>query len=313
MTHCRILLFFLCLLQASLWPAAEAGQPGGYLRAGLGARAAALGDAMAAAIEGPDAGYWNPAALALARRPALASSLSLLSLGRQFNTAALQLAWDPAEPPGPGRFSLAQRVGVGGWALTWLSFSLGDDFEGRRVDSASFYLFSDRQSAYLLSHGRPLNSWLAVGAGLKFYGRVLETFSASGTGLDLGALILLGPRWRLGVSGGDLFSRLSWSTGFEERMPVVLRSSLSARLWPRIQVMAQAMAVEGRSWDGSLGLELEPLNGLFARMGWKEDGFTVGAGLDLPLNAWQLKLDYAYLPDPLQQGEAQRIELQIFF
>lgn len=305
------LILGVCAVPA--WPAAQAGQAGAYLRAGVGARAAAMGDAAVALAEGPDAGYWNPAALALARRPAIASSLSVLSLGRQYNTAALLLSWDPNDPPEPGSFSLAQRSGLGSWGFTWLGFSLGDDFEGRQSDSASYYRFSDRQSAYLFSHGRPLTRWLAVGASLKLYDRVLETYTASGFGLDVGALILLGPSVRLGLSGGDLFSRLRWSTGYEERMPVLLRSSLSAELWRRLRLAAQLSAVEGQSWTPGLGLEWEAFKGVLGRAGWQTDGFTVGAGLRLPLKTLQLQLDYAFLPDPLQQGATQRFEIDINF
>lgn len=308
-----LVVIFSVLGPAQAWAAAEAGQPGAYLRLGVGARAAALADAYSALAEGPDAGYWNPAALAWSRRPALASSLSVLSLGRQYNTAALQLAWDNAEAPPEGSLPLSQRSGLGAWSLSWLSFSLGDDFEGRSADTASFYRFSDRQSAYLLSHGRPLASWLAVGVGAKLYDRQLETFAASGAGLDLGALLLLNSKLRVGIGASDLFSRLRWSTGYEERLPVVVRGSLAFKPLTRASVAIQLSAVEGRSWEPSVGLELEPIRGIFARGGWKTDGLCVGAGVRLPLKTLPFQLDYAFLPDPLRQGDAQRIEVHIYF
>jgi hypothetical protein len=307
------IILALSIAGSPLCAAADAGQAGAYLRLGVGARAAALGDAMAAAVEGPNAGYWNPAALAQARRPALSSSLSLLSLGRQYNTAALQLAWDPEDAPRPGTFPMGHRAGLGAWSVTWLGFSLGDDFEGRRSDTADFYKFSDRQSAYLLSHGRPLTPWLAVGAGVKLYERVLESFTASGMGVDLGALMLLGPRVRLGVSSSELYSQLRWSTGFEERLPLVLRSSLSFDLGAKVRMAGQVTAIEGRNWEAGAGLEVEPWSGIMGRLGWKGDSPRAGAGFQIPLQAFKIQLDYAYLPDPLRQGDTQRLEIHIYF
>jgi hypothetical protein len=311
----RILLVLFAILSTGrARAAAEAGQAGGYLRLGVGARGAALGDAYAALAEGPDAGYWNPAALAWSRRPALASSLSALSLGRQYNTASLQLAWDPSDAPlAPGSFPLSQRGGLGAWDLTWLSFSLGNDFEGRSSDTASFYSFSDRQSAYAISHGRPLTSWLALGASLKLYDRQIDTFSASGLGADLGALLLLGPQVKVGVSASDLFSRLHWSTGYEESMPVVVRSSVAYQPWRRLSLAVQLYAVEGRSWEPQAGVELEPIPWVFARAGWKSDGLCLGAGLKVPWKSLPFQVDYAFVPDPLGQGDAQRFEAQIYF
>lgn len=306
-------LTLLCGASACLRADGDAGQPGAYLRLGVGARAAALSDAYAALAEGPDAGYWNPAALAWSRRPALGSSLSVLSLGRQYNTAALQLAWDPADAPPEGQLPLSQRGGLGAWSVTWLSFSLGNDFEGRTADTASFYKFADRQTAYLFSHGRPLTPWLALGAGLRVYDRQIDDFSASGSGGDLGLLFLLGPSVRLGLSASDLFARLRWSTGYEEQIPVIVRASIAVRPWSRARLAGQLTAVEGRSWEPNFGVELEPLRGVFTRAGWKKDGISLGAGLRLPLKALPIQLDYAFLPDPLKQGDAQRIEVQIYF
>jgi hypothetical protein len=306
-------LAVLCGAAAAARADGDAGQPGAYLRLGVGARAAALGDAYAALAEGPDAGYWNPAALAWSRRLALGSSVSVLSLGRTYNTAALQLAWDPAEAPPEGQLPLSQRSGLGAWSLTWLSFSLGNDFEGRSADTASFYQFADRQTAYLFSHGRPLSSWLAVGAGLKVYDRQIDDFSANGLGADLGLLVLLGPTVRLGVTASDLFAHLHWSTGYEEQIPVVVRSSLAFSPWSRAHIVGQLTAVEGRSWEPNFGLELEPFKGVFTRAGWKKNGVSLGAGLRVPLKTLPIQLDYAFLPDPLDQGDTQKIEVQIYF
>ena len=308
----------LCLLLfARLLPAAEdAGQPGAYLRAGVGARGAALGNAYAALAEGPDAVVWNPAALALSRRPGLGSTYNLLSLDRQFSYAGLVLAWDPQKsaPVAPGSFPMALNRGLGAWGLGWLNFSLGNDFEGRSADTASYYSFSDRQSAYLLSHGRALLPWLAVGATLKLYERVLERFEARGQGLDLGILMLLGPKVKIGITSSDLFGSLRWNTDFEDKFPAQIRANIASIVWKdRLCFTGQVESVEGRQVAMGIGVELKVFQALSGRVGWDKDGPTFGGGLGLDLAQIRGQVDYAFLPDPLKQGDAQRFSLEIYF
>lgn len=54
------------------------GSAGQFLQLGAGARALGMGEAMAAAAEGPDALYWNPAGLSRMRRPELLYSRAQL-------------------------------------------------------------------------------------------------------------------------------------------------------------------------------------------------------------------------------------------
>lgn len=300
---------------ARLHAGAEAGQPGGYLRAGVGARSAALGNAYASLAQGPEAVYWNPAGLAWDQRPSLNTMVSTLSLHRQFNYAGLVLAWDPAAPTSTARRALLPSSGaVGAWGIGWLSFSLGDDFEGRSDDTASFYTFGDKQNAYLLSHGRAIFPWWAVGATAKVFDRRLDTFTASGAGLDIGTLLLLGPQVHLAVQAQDLGSRLTWSTGYEERLPLTLRTSLAAWAWKdRLMLTTQVEAVEGRQPVFGVGLEVTAVEILAARLGWEKDGLTLGGGLAINFGHLRGNLDYAYLPDALQQGNTQRISLGISF
>ena len=310
-----LLLLLLFASSRPAWSAAEAGQPGGYLRAGVGARAGALGNAYAALAEGPEAVYWNPAGLAWDQRPSLNTMVSTLSLNRQFNYAGLVLAWDADAPTGTARRTqLPPTRGAGAWGLGWISFSLGDDFEGRTDDTASFYTFGDRQNAYLLSTGRSLFPWLALGATAKFYERSLDQFKASGGGLDVGALLLLGGQVRLGIQAQDLASHITWSTGYDERLPLTLRTNLAAWAWKdRLLFTGQLEGVEGRQLTFGVGSELKIAQLLAGRIGWQKDGLTLGGGISLELGRLRGNLDYAYLPDPLAQGNTQRLSLGISF
>jgi hypothetical protein len=307
-------LILLLSLSVKGWCVVEdAGQPGAYLLAGVGGRAGAMGNAYAALAEGPEAVYWNPAALALGGPPALASTYNILSLGRQSDDAELQ--WSALGSTGTaGSFPMDLNRGWGSWGLGWMGFSLGDDFEGRVSDTPGFYTFGDHEDEYALAHGRALLPWLALGVGLKLYDQTLSNYTAHGEGLDLGSLVLLGPWARLAVTANDLFSNFTWSTGDVERFPITLRASLAASTLGGALTMAfQAESVQNLVPDYSVGVEGRVFRFFRLRAGLQQYGFTFGGGASVPVAKMDCSLDYAYMPDPLDQGSQQRFSLDLSF
>lgn len=295
-----ILISCLCLARLAQ-AAGVAGQPGAFARAGVGARAAALGNAFGALAEGASATYWQPAALAEQKGASLSSMVASLSLGRSFNYVGA--AW------GPRTASRWGGVGMG-----WVNFSLGDDFEGRATDSAGYYSFSDQQSLYLLSWGLPLTRWMAFGATGRLYQRQLERFSAFGSGTDLGLLLRPWRGIRLSVHASDLGSQLTWSTGYDERFPWTLRASLATALWSeKLKLLGQLSQTQARDPEGMAGIELWPIHLLALRVGVDRQGFSLGGGAALALATFGLRLDYSLAEDPLKQGNVQKISLEMSF
>jgi hypothetical protein len=277
----------------------EAGQPGAFLREGVGARALAMGNAYVAVAAGPETAMWNPAGLGLMDKSSFASSVAALSLGRQFADASL------GAPLG-GTW--------GDWALTWVHFSLGNDFEGRTADTASYYNFGDNQDAYVLSNGRLITPWLAVGAGVELIEHQIDVYHATGYGADFGILLIPHPKLHIGVSFSDLFAQMQWSTGLEEAIPYTLRVGISALIlkdW--LLLSTQATGVSGESATYQAGLELRYGSLLFARAGFNEIGFTAGGGASVPFFKTRINVDYAFAPDILGSGNSQRFSLGISF
>jgi hypothetical protein len=317
MTTSRVVsvLGYCLALSIQLRADASAGLPAAYLRAGWGAQAGAMGSAYVAAAEGTDAVYWNAAALALSRRPALASGYDWLSLGRSFDTAGLVLAWDQTTDPTPdGEFPMPQNRGWGTWALGCMTYSLGDDFEGRTTDTSNYYAFGDRQIAYWLSHGRALTPWWSIGVSAKLYQHFLDSYYAQGWGFDLSTLLLIGPRARLAVAASDMAATLGWSTGTQEQIPTVLRAGLWGELWQdRLFMAGQVQDVQDGATDGSIGLEFRLLKIMQFQAGIQSQGITFGGGVKVKVGQTIMRLDYAYLPDPLEQGPDQRLEVNVSF
>jgi hypothetical protein len=294
----------------------SAGLPAAYLRTGWGPRAGALGNALVAGAQGPDALYWDPAALASQGRPALASSYDWMSLQRQFNSAGLVIPWQfsdavDANDASPGQ---AGKNPVGVFSLGWTDFSLGNDFEGRTTDTASFYTFGDRQDAYSLGFGRNMLDWWQLGAAFKVYQHDLDVYHANGWGMDLGTRLLIDPRLTFAADAQDLGASLTWNTGTRENIPWTLRVGFWGVLWPSVWDLGlQAQEVESGGVDGSIGSEFHILKIVDLRLGWMSQGLTFGAGLKVQVSKLSLHVDYAYLPDALDLGADQRVGVRIDF
>jgi hypothetical protein len=297
-----ILWSLLCFGPPCLKAEGDAGQPGAYLRNGVGARALGLSNAYAANAEGAEAVFWNPAALGLMEQSSFMSSLSSLSLNRQASDA--ELAWPLGQ----------HGAGAGTWALGWDHYSLGNDFEGRSSDTASYYSFGDNQNAYALATGRSVTPWLFLGANAKLYEHRIDSFSAYGEGLDLGLLLIPLPALRLGVVASDLLSQLRWNTGTTEAFPTSLRLALSSSLFQdRVLLAGQVTEVSGRNLAYEAGLELKIAKILAARAGIQETGFSLGGGLEFPVFKTKIRFDYAFSPDPLNDGDIQEFSLGFYF
>jgi hypothetical protein len=280
-----------------------------------------LGNAFVAVADDASAAYWNPAGLALLQRPSVSSMYSQMSLNRQFNTFSLALPLSvssPAEAFNPLQTSCfpPQPVlgGWGSWALSWVGFSLGQDFEGRSSDTSSFTTFGDQQDAYILSHGRALASWLALGASAKFLRRSLAASSAQGAGFDLGLLALLHEHLRLGVQAGDIASRQAWDTGYVENFPTCTRIGLASPwLKGALLLTGQVQGVQGQQPRYQAGAEAWVYGILGARAGYDDGSFTAGGSLDLKLFYRQLRFDYGFAADSLGLGDTQRFSLLFWF
>ncbi|MBI3563686.1 MAG: hypothetical protein HY079_00660 [Elusimicrobia bacterium] len=108
-----------------------------FLRLGVGARALGMGEAYTAVADGPDAAYWNPAGLALMRRPEASYSRGELPAGthHDFLAVGVPLRW---------------AGGVAAVAVTRLS---GDSLALVDASNQTRGSFSPHSEAYAFAYG----------------------------------------------------------------------------------------------------------------------------------------------------------------
>ncbi len=268
----------------------SAGGAAPYLRAGIGARALAMGNAGTAACTDSTAAYWNPAALVDLPGDGIASQTALLGWERSWNFL------NYCHPHGSfdqGRYA---------FALSWMNFSAGGEIEARTSNRPEpERTFGDAQNMFLLSAAAALGQGFAVGANTKLILHHLEEESANGFGLDLSAWQTVSPKIKWGFVIQDLYTNLGWAEGHNDRVPTFTRMGLE--LYGLVERLVLAM--EGTlefshssrvitEYGYHLGAEYYPLPQLALRAGLDRGRITVGAGFGFFINQGiKIRIDYA--------------------
>ncbi len=264
------------------------GSAGAFMRLGVGARAGSLGDAYVAAAIGPEAIYWNPAALALDPSWQFSLTQRRYSFDRNFSFAGLTLP-------------LGERSAMG---LGWTGFSTGG-LEARTGNTQTpDDLFDDAENAFATTLGYRLSAWLYAGVTAKFISQRL--FDRTATGYAAGTSFLFKPysNFSFGIAWQDLFSSFKWDTNFSGRLPSTMMLGLSWQFTPQTLVTldyhhAGPQNLFNKNWwrrKGQVraGTELRTLRSLPIRVGYSANAFSAGAGFEIPVSSSLFALDYHY-------------------
>jgi len=279
-------LLTLTLLAALLLPSygycgeGSAGQPGEFLRWGVGARALGMGRAYSCITSGGDALVWNPAGLASTERWELSFMHSMLYVDSRYNFASF------AYP--------TKKLGVFALGYTNLGMS---DFDGRDEYNLPTGKFSLMKQAIYVGYGRYLwHKRLRVGFSTKFLLENMNNESASGWGgFDLGIITkdISGVRLALSVFN------LGASEIQGEKIPIGIRTGLSYLLFKRLRLTSDIDIITGRSIFPRFGAEYKFSRSLRLRAGYDGNELSAGVGFafdrfgKLDLKGKQTTVDYA--------------------
>lgn len=304
----RFIPFLVAALAAA--GAAAAAEPGSsaaaFLKIGVGARAVGMGEAQAAAAEGPEALYWNPAGLAVDSRRAVSFTHNEWLEDIRYEYLGLSY---PLFNLGTVGFS-AGRLGMG--KLT------GRDEQGNYTED-----FGASDMALSLGYARRFFKFVALGAGMEYVSSKIENESASAFAGSVGATADLPlPGLAVGVSASHLGGEMKFIDEGDP-LPLALRGGV-AYLLPfggeanELTVAADAVKFNDRDDVGvNSGLEYWFMKTIAARAGYKanydEDGLTGGLGFKYsPTAKLGLLADYAYA-DMGVFGATHRISVGVQF
>ncbi len=198
--------------------AAQSKYAGESFSIGVGGRGLGMGSAYHTLARGPEALYWNPAGLAESAVPGRENSLALMHSERFDGEVSYNFLGWSRRLEGEGRQPAALglgliHLGVGGIPVTT---RLGED--GRPVIDR---YISRNDFAFLAGYGRKFGEALSLGGNVKVLHMRYEGASATGFGLDAGAVfrppMQSGLPLAFSLSARDLTtSFLAYSTGKRE-------------------------------------------------------------------------------------------------
>jgi len=286
--------------------AADAGtSTAAFLKIGVGARAAGMGDAAAALAEGPEALYWNPGGLA---------TLDRRNVSFTHNEWLTDVRYEYLGVSYP-----FLNVGAFGFAAGRVSMG---ELTGR--DEQGNYTGDFGASDMLLSLGYARRLWpvLALGAGAEYVSSKIENESAGTFAGMLGATVTPPvPGLTAGVSAGHLGGKMTFIDEGDP-LPMALRAGAAYRLPFGGEVHKVTLAVDGvkfRDTDVYVnsGAEYWIYDTVAVRAGYKarydEEGITAGLGFKYDTTqTLTFGADYAY-GDLGVFGSAQRISVGILF
>lgn len=292
------------LLAARIYPS-EGSTSASFLKIGVGARAVGMAGAYTAVPGDAYAMYWNPAGLAAVpyRTLAFTHNEYFAGMGQEYASYAQPVAAPFMLPDG----GVGSRVA--GVSLNY--FYTGNDierrsglYEGGGAISPVEGRFGAYDMALAFGYAGDRSRALRTGAAVKLIRQSIDTESAYGAALDLGALYNF-ERFGRGFTAGFVLQNIGPGLRFVDRtyrLPLTAKAGLSHRL-PGGTLLALDLAKPVDNYPSlALGME-HPLGGrLLLRAGYRyrqhgnESGELSGLAFGVGFVSGRFTFDYALAP-----------------
>jgi len=277
----------------------DAGQPGAFLKLGIGARAVGMGRTFTAIANDASAAYWNPAGLGTVKLTKVMGTYAILSMERRHNYAAIAL---PIRSLG--------TIGV-----SWINLDVGE-IEGRDLMGRMTGTFSNAENAYFISWGFPVNHSIHLGCSAKYITHSLENYQSSGYGFDAGIFFQISDIFSVGGIVRDISTNVKWNTisNLQETYPISTRigASISPSNFP-MTIGMDYEQIQNRKASLHAGLEFSLISGLGVRIGYDNGHFATGGFISFPLGNNYFQTDYSFGEDPIDRTYVHRISISISF
>lgn len=280
-----------------------AGFAGAFLKGGLGARAAGMGGAFAAAVDDESASFWNAARLTRSVGHHASASLHSMSLGRTRTSMAI---------------SHNLRGGLA-FGLAWVHASV-NDLKARTGAGDLLGNIEDKENAVFVALGIPIDEQLSVGAGLKILRHRLDipqtdASTATGRGIDLFVDYAVSENSGMVMGVRSLGSRLQWTVKRTSQQSNRSTDNIATsvvvgtfhRVLESLQVAVggefsaiESFASFGAEWRVS---PLLTMRAGIGRLRTSEDFSSPAFGLTLyPMHVDTVQFHYAYVSDDIGAG-----------
>jgi hypothetical protein len=274
--------------------AADRGTGLAFLRVGVGAGAAGLGNACVSRVDDATATFWNPAGLA---------RVPTLDVVFMHNEYFQDLRFE--------FLGVARRMGRHAVGASFTGFYTGDDALERRDRDGNFEgHFGSYDMAVSAGYAYRVRDDLAAGVDVKYLSENIDRTNANGYAFDLGAqwdtpvdrlqvgisLVNLGPPMKFIEDEFDLPA--TWQGGGTYAVPV----------WAgEFAVSAEARKVRGDDAGLNVGASYEYRELVSARAGYRSGLDSEDASFGLGFRRDRFRLDYAFVPYDNDLGNTHRV------
>ncbi len=276
------ILFALFMISQSLFAGGEGTTGAQFLKLGIGARPAALGESFTGVADDINSLYWNPAGLAEIQQ--FEASVSGAALYEDIFYGFLGLGKKVSDTGG---------LGLGVMYLGMDKMSGFDAFG----NPASAYTAHDLSIG--VSYGMSFSNRFMMGLGAKTISQKIENESAKGFAVDFGALYKANEKLNFGASVLNIGPAMGFHEEF--KLPSALRAGSSYKFTPNFLLCSDVNIPQDYQASFHIGSEYLYKDVFAFRVGFKTtnlealgavSALTAGFGLKLG----KLDFDYALLP-----------------
>lgn len=210
-------------------------KPGAFSRMGFGARGIGMGNAMSAITEGNLVSYYNPALSAFQNGNSFQTSYSFLSLDRSLNFLNFTRRFDFYS----AQDSLVENQeprSTAGVSIGVINSGVGK-IDGRDNQGLKTGELSTSENLFFIGLANRFSKKFALGINAKlYYYKLYEDITATGIGVDIGALYSINEMFTVSLMLSDINSKYKWDTGpiygqsgrtTEDKFPLLKKVGLS--------------------------------------------------------------------------------------
>lgn len=278
-----------------------------FLKIGMGARQASLGESGLAAVRDVNGIFWNPANIGAVQR---------------FETSFSYVRWlaDMNYVAGAAGFRLG---GMGVLAVSLASLNYGDIQEalvsgGSGGDTRTGSTFSGNDFLAGLAFSRAFTDRLSIGIGVKYLHESLFEYGAGAVAFDVGTNYDIGFKgFRLAMAAQNFGGSVKWlddvqsdrTAGYD--IPLIYRIGVSTNLFggqdaffsagSHHRLIFSAEAIHTNDYNERLHLggeywftDLLAIRGGY-RLNYDEGNLSFGVGLNPQMSGVNIRIDYAYV------------------
>jgi hypothetical protein len=296
-----LLIFASCLNVYGV--SEDGGDAGAFLKNGIGVRPISMGKAFVAVADDANAGYWNPAGLAILNTMQLSAMYS--------NPMNYSLTGDDApQDIGYHTVSLAYPMSFGSVGLNLAYLNVGDIEVVEDASGPTGEKFEDKELGVIASYASSVTDQIYLGVNLKLVRQRVWEDKGSGMGLDLGGLYEPLYNLTFGLMLQDLIAPKIKLMETTDSIPRKIKLGVSYTLMDdRVLVAADIDKTGGRSFKLHAGAEVEPVKDLALRAGYTTDTGEISAGVGVRVSIIQLDYGFGFL----NLGSTHRVSLTVNF